>query len=535
MSRTAFCTLFLAVLIIGLAFRLGRLNLRPMHHDEANEAVKFGMLLETGEYHYDKKDHHGPTLYYLTLPSAWVRGQKSLAALDEWTLRAVPAAFGLGTILLFVFLAKGLGRGAVVLSALFAALSPVLTYYSRFYIQESLFAFFALGFLIALGRYALRPRAGWALAAGIFAGLAYATKETCIIIFAAAGAGCVLALISARGIHHRAHEQEGKGGESDADAGRVRRRIEHALTGLGGAVFIAVIFYSSFFRYPGEILESVRAFQGYMARSAEPGFHAHPWYYYVQMLAFSSSGGLVWTEGTVLVLALIGMGFALKKARAKSEPNPTSAEQRFWLLYLCFYSLLTAVTFSAIRYKTPWNVLSFYIGFILLAGCGAAELLRRVRSSHARKLFLIALLAGCCHLGIQNWYANFRYPADPRNPFVYAQTSPDFLRLVKRVHDLSAFHPDGVNMLIKVVAAPYEQWPLPWYLRDMRRVGYWTDAAGAGGFDGIPVIIASQENAGVLQSILGDHFEAEFYGLRPDVVLTVFIDRPLWERFLSAR
>ena len=60
-----------------------------MHHDEANQAVKFGALLERGEYRYDAHDHHGPTLYYLTLPAAWLRGQHTLASLDEWTLRGV--------------------------------------------------------------------------------------------------------------------------------------------------------------------------------------------------------------------------------------------------------------------------------------------------------------------------------------------------------------------------------------------------------------------------------------------------------------
>jgi hypothetical protein len=48
-----------------------------MHHDEANQAVRFGILLETGEYRYDRHDHHGPTLYYLTLPFAWARGQQA--------------------------------------------------------------------------------------------------------------------------------------------------------------------------------------------------------------------------------------------------------------------------------------------------------------------------------------------------------------------------------------------------------------------------------------------------------------------------
>jgi predicted membrane-bound mannosyltransferase len=90
-------------------------------------------------------------------------------------------------------------------------------------------------------------------------------------------------------------------------------------------------------------------------------------------------------------------------------------------------------------------------------------------------------------------------------------------------------------MLVRVVAGPYEQWPLPWYLRRMARVGYWPRAAEAGPFDGTPVIIASQENAGAVGAALGDRYISEMYGLRPEVFLTVFIERGLWERYLSAR
>ena len=191
--------------------------------------------------------------------------------------------------------------------------------------------------------------------------------------------------------------------------------------------------------------------------------------------------------------------------------------------------------FSALRYKTPWNLLPFYAGFVLLAGTGAMVLLRSLRSRRARGLLLAALSAGLCHLGIQNWRANYRYPADPRNPYVYAQTSPDFLRLSSRLHELAAVHPDGKSMLVKVIAGPYEQWPLPWYLRDFRRVGYWSEPDAAGGFAGVPVVIASQENAEKLEPALRDGFQAEFYGLRPGVLLTVYIDRTLWDRFLKAR
>ena len=147
----------LAALALALAFRLARTDLRPMHHDEANQAVKFGELLETGDYRYDRHDHHGPTLYYLTLPVAWLRGQHTLASLDERTLRAVPAVFGAGLLLLFLPLVRGFGRPAIAAAALLAAVSPALTFYSRFYIQESILAFFTMACLVALGRYGERP------------------------------------------------------------------------------------------------------------------------------------------------------------------------------------------------------------------------------------------------------------------------------------------------------------------------------------------------------------------------------------------
>ena len=98
MTRGCAGALVAIALAAGLVFRLARLDARPMHHDEANQAVKFGALLERGEYRYDAHDHHGPTLYYLSLPAAKLRGQPTFASLDERTLRAVTAVFGAATI-----------------------------------------------------------------------------------------------------------------------------------------------------------------------------------------------------------------------------------------------------------------------------------------------------------------------------------------------------------------------------------------------------------------------------------------------------
>ncbi len=526
MNKVAFHSLFLIALILALGLRLGRLDLRPMHHDEANQAVKFGTLLETGEYRYDRSDHHGPTLYYATLPFAWIRGQKTLSALDEWTLRAVPVVFGAGLILLFGLLAKGLGREAVFWSALFAALSPSLVYYNRFYIQESLFVFFALGFLIALGRFALRPSMGLALAVGVSAGFAYATKETSLLVFVSAGTALVLALVWTRGTSRVVRVDTcGRG-----------IRISQLLTLLAAAVFIAGILYSSFFKNPWGIVDSVTAFKDYATRGIETGLHSHPWFYYFQLLAFSRPGGILWSEALILVFALFGAiaSFGSGLAHRNLQWHDFTDGQ-FWPRYLFCYSLVTAIAFSVIRYKTPWNLLPFHIGFILLAGSGVAALLQILRVNLVRKLLMLVILAGVVHLGIQSWRANYLYPADTRNPYVYAQTSTDFLRLARRVHDLANVHADGKNLLIKVIAGPYEQWPLPWYLRDFSRLGYWINQGESGGFEGVPLIIASQENAAPLEKALGDRYQIEYYGLRPDVLLTLFIDRQLWDQYLSRK
>ena len=193
MTRAGAAALVAIALTAGLALRLARLDVRPMHNDEANQAIKFGELLERGEYRYDAHDHHGPTLYYLSLPAAWLRGQTSLASLDERTIRGVTAVAGAATILLLPLVAAGIGRTAVAAAAVLMALSPAMVFYSRMYIQESMFAGFTLAFVIAIGRVATGGGLAWSTLAGVAAGLAVATKETSVIVLPAALVACAIA------------------------------------------------------------------------------------------------------------------------------------------------------------------------------------------------------------------------------------------------------------------------------------------------------------------------------------------------------
>jgi uncharacterized protein (TIGR03663 family) len=515
MTKSAYRGISLAAIAVGFLFRFTQLPLRPMHHDEANQAVKFGALLEEGRYAYDKTDHHGPSLYYLSLAAAQARGQTTLAELDETTLRLVPAVFGLGLIVLCLFFGTSLHPGTAALAALLAAFSPVMTYFSRFYIHESLFAFFALALLVSVWRYSERLTSRTIFAVGLSAGLLFATKETSVIVFAAVFAAIILAhLLQKKTVW--------------TPGVRLKSNWEHVVLGLLTFVAVAVVLFSSLGQNLNGPADAVLALKTYVVKGTAPAAHAHPWAYYLGVLVFSKSGGLVWTEGFVFLLALVGIGTAVAR-RSEWE-----ARQRL-ALYVFIYTALTTLAFFILPYKTPWNVLAFYTGWLLLAAIGGAFLVRAPKQKWLKGIFLALLSAGLVQFGLQNYRANVRYPADPRNPYVYVQTSPDFLKLAKRVDSLAAVHPAKKSLVIKVIAGAYDQWPLPWYLRGYKNVGYWATAAEAGPVGDAALVIASAENAARLQPSFGDRYQVEHYGLREGVLLTLFIPGTLWNRFILSR
>ena len=528
MTNKAFRGLYICAVLGALLFRVVRLDVRPMHHDEANQAVKFGDLLERGEYRFDPNDHHGPSLYYLTLPMARAAGEGTLAGLDETTLRLVPALFGAGLLLLLLLFAGGLSRETTLAAAALAAVSPALTYYSRFYIQETLLVFFLAALIAAGWRYAHTRSAWWALAAGFSAGMMYATKETSVILFAGLAAALGLLLL----MNRLGKRRDGVVKEGDEWVWRdVRTRpptaFHVALFLIGGAV-TAALFFTSFFQNPGGLADSFRAIAASFNRAGHPGFHAHPWYYYFQTLAYSkTAGGPVWSEAFLLFLAAAG-GIAAFGHDAGKDGSP-----RF-VRFVLFFTVITAAVYSLVPYKTPWNVLPFYLGLVLLAGNGVGLLLRISRFRLVKILILAALIPGFVNLATQAYRADFTAHSIPDNPYVYAPTSPDFLKLVAAVEKIAAASPEKKDLLIKVIAPPDETWPLPWYLRSFGQVGYWTSAEAAGDPGDAAVVIASAANVETVATALGDRYQQTFYGLRPEVVLALFVRSDLWDGYLNS-
>ena len=515
-------------LVLALALRVPRLSDRPMHVDEAVQATKAGQLFDTGEYHYNPYEFHGPTLYYVTLPFIRLSGAESFADTREATFRAVPLVFGIGLILMLLLLTDGMGRPAVAVAALMTALSPAMAFFSRYYIQEMLFVFFTFGSIVSLWRFAHYRSAAWAARAGAFLGLMYATKETCVIAYAAlAIAGGLTWLWT-----------HGSARESDDDA------VSETLTGLnqpfrrlfttyswGDAMLvvsflaITLFFYSSAFTHWAGVLDSVKAFTNYLHRadgSGSTGLHDHPWTFYFGLLLWHHDApGPVWSEGLIFVLALAGVAAAFMGRVGQSTSLRLAR-------FLALYTILMTLFYSLIPYKTPWSMLSFLHGWILMAGIGAAAIYDRLPGRVLRGVAIVLLAAGLIQLGVQARRTCFRFASDQRNPYVYAHSTRDVLRLAERLNTLASLSPDGRSMLIRFITDDY--WPMPWYLRRFDHVGYWhavpedVDA---------PVVITSPELEAAVQARMKDQYQVEYYGLRHEVLMTVFIREDLWKRFID--
>jgi len=507
--------LVLLIICLAMALRTVRLAQRPMHTDEAVHAAKFGSLLETNQYQYDPFEYHGPTLNYFTLIPAWLDGERTLAEVSEYTLRLVPALFGVLLLLSYGLVAKELTWPAMLLAGLFTAISPAMVFYSRYYIQEMLLVCFSSVALLAAWRFLTTGRRTDALFTGLAMGLMHATKETAIIALAAIVASAtIIALID----------------KKKFAAVRNRNGVLAFALLLLVALSVSALFYSSFGAHPAGIADSFKTLQNYFHRAAGlQQRHLHPWYYYLQLLTCTHpTGRLWWSEAGILLFSLYALYLSLFKRQVPRL-----------LLYLGLYGLLLGLIYSSLAYKTPWSLLGFFQPMMVLAGFGAAHLLRSLQSKALRTSSVIFLCVILGHLLWQTLLQNFKYECDPVNPYVYGHTSRDIYQIVDRIRDLARVHPQAEEAFIEIVCTDGDYWPLPWYLRAYPHVGYWSQVDFTAPLSAIIAATPDQEQA-MLQKVYevpppGERnlYVPMFDGyveLRPGVELRGYTTKELWDR-----
>lgn len=536
-----------SILITGAFLRLYDLGLVPFHHDEGVNGNFLVALVREGRYQYDPQNYHGPTLYFFSAVIPWIVrffGGKSAGdayGLTTFNIRLITVAFGVATIWLALLLRKRLSAIGALSAAGLIAISPGAVYLSRYFIHESLYVFFGLAIVVAALKYYDSGNSVYLILAAISAALMTATKETWVIngpvllialvltnlsckprirlwsrksLDAIGTVFLILLLIALAPISGVYLIFRHKGFQIDA-IDRVDKRLERfggltavitvALVALAVFLIVNVLFYSSFFtNYPKGVADALSTLKFWSHRTHE---HEHPWWQYIQWL--------IQEEPAVLALAVWGAAIAVWRGTNRLA------------VFLALWSFGLLAAYSLVGYKTPWITLNFIVPLALTGGYAFDTAYQKLREFEQPRLLLGVAALTVAISGYQMISLNFVHYDDDRYPYVYAHTKRELLTMLDQVDRIAKRMKTGDDTGVALVSPDY--WPLPWYFRNYKRVGYYQQIVPTSE----PIIIGSMAQAEQLKSAFGDRYQMVnsglnddgSYPLRPGVDLLLYVRR----------
>lgn len=571
-----------AVLLVGAFLRIFDLALKPLHHDEGVNGFFLQRLVKDGIYTYDPSNYHGPTLYYFALVStsinSFFHGQSGLSTV---AVRLVPALFGVATIWLVLCLRRYLGSIGALSAAALLALSPGAVYMSRYFIHESLFAFFTLGIVVAWLKYYEQPppdeprenlqivvlvaagvlvaatlgavyrpayyrlevilllvslavlilslwrydgeRATYLILAAISAALLFATKETAMIsagvLLIATGMSVVyLHIRQPPVIETKKKKQKWQRKRSAARGGitvRWRETIDHfggpqhlgvmLLAALAIFIVVGAVFYSSFFTNSKGVVAAFETFKVWTKTGVKD--HVYPLYKYARWLGVE--------ESPLLLLGALGIVLAVWRATNR------------FVVFAALWAFGIIAAYSLIPYKTPWLMLNFIVPLAIIGGYAIETICRWATDMTERLVILAVALLAFAVGAYQTVSLNFFHYDDEKYIYVYAHTVREFLSLVDKVKEMA--HLAGTDTQTGITVTSKDYWPLPWYLREYSKVGYFGRMTSSLE----PLIICSTEQEEELKTTLGAdgrYQRVDAYPLRPGVTLVLYVRHDIAER-----
>jgi uncharacterized protein (TIGR03663 family) len=511
----------LSILAIAAFVRLYLLELKPLHHDEGVNGFFLTNLYREGVYHYDPSNYHGPTLYFFALAitklKAFLFGEPGLTTT---AVRLVPALFGIATVWLTLQLRRHIGAIGALTAAALIALSPGNIYVSRYFIHEAHFAFFTLGIVVAALRYHETADPVYLMLASISAALLFATKETAIISVIVLGLAWAVASVYMRLVKRQSSVPwEKKRGNERRPKKRRGGQVEKVdvLERFGGVtnlaliaslalvifVFVNILFYSSFFTYWKGVGGAIESLQIWAKTGTKE--HGHDWPTYLWWLLYE--------EAPLLFLGAGGALMALIRRR-----NRFSIFAGAWA-----FGILAA--YSLIPYKTPWLMLNITVPLAIIAGYFVDEIYNWGKGWLTRSLALALAVAALAVCAVQAVKLNFFHYDDDRYPYVYAHTYREFIPLINEIDRLAQLAGTGKQTGITITAPEY--WPMPWYLRDYPKAGFFGKMAPTQE----PIVVGTLEQEQELDAMLGDGYvRLNSYPLRPGVTLLLYARRDLAEK-----
>jgi len=482
-------------LAVAVFYRAG-LDQRPVHTDEAVNAVITAERLENGTYQYDPHDRHGPSLSWLESYVFKFHGVKSLSQMDSATLR-LSSVFTVAATVLILGLLPEFISGATMASALLLALGAPFVFYGRYGLHEPILIFSTLLLIGSLSRFWLTGHLRWALLVGLSAGLAICTKESALISFLCLGLSYFI-LVKIKSTRTTLMNLK----SNLVDEKRVRFSISLVILVIS---IVTLLGYSSMGQNPSGFYDFFKSLPLLTHRAAGSG-HEKPWFTYITWLIKPTELSFPFFGWIVLLFGAVG-------AVRSFLPNSTASLIQF----LVIYGLLILTIYSLTPYKTPWLMLEFLLPAVVVAGYGMASIWNFPENKPNPILQRSVTLLTLFLLIRQTDRLCFRYQNDSQNPFCYSGTSPDLERLSKRLDYVASLNQTTSPFIIAVVSKDY--WPLPWYLRQFNHVGYFTELPDHLNQN---AVISSLEEAQRIAQKLGKTWTQEFIGQRQDMLLVLF-------------
>lgn len=499
MKRAAVIVCWICVIVTAVFLRFEHLGGRPFHADEATGARIAARRMESGGAQFDPKHYHGPLLADLAIPLCALRGEHGWRTMTKGTLRTLPAIAGVLLVLLPLLWRRRFGDGPMLAAAAFLATSPLLVYYSRMFIHESLLVLFGMAALVSL---TTRPRWG---VPGLLIGLMFAAKESFVISLTAwAGAGMVIAWEQRKSLDRAALAGAWCG-----------YRVPVMVSAVVAAV-TAFGIYTDGLRHPQGAMDAVRTFFVYETVAG----HDKPFGYFFELLAVPQKSGGFWWFGTPLVmLALLAFGLTFRH-------GADGVKHRAFIRFVAYSAVGHFLIYSLISYKTPWLACLPWAHFCLLAGFAFAGFpALRVPAKSA----LVVLTAACLFTQFrQSRHATGRLASDARNPYAYVPTRRDAESLETWLEKLRVSSPAALDT-VAVIGSDY--WPLPWYLRSFENTGYYKEPPPD--LEKVPLVFAMPEAVDGVMGLLGETHVSVPRGLRAEVPVQLFVRKDVWNRWME--
>jgi len=434
--------IFIIIFILGLSLRFYDLERRPVHYDEGGGyAIGIRDLAKTGNYHYNP-DFHGPFLFYIGALSF------KLFGMSDFTLRLMPALFGsLMILLLYNIKDYFKGKGFLVASILIA-ISTSLVYYSRFGLHDSYYVFFNLAIVSFFFLYEkTKKNIHFYFFIASFAFL-FTAKENAYIFLGIFSVfifvEIIHSLMKKKMIFNKKIKSKTKSIFDWINTNKKMLLISFVIF-----VFIFSLFYTSFFKYPKDLLKALLTpLLHWIDRGVEKSGFYRPYIFYLQILTkydfIAVFGGVI---GIFLVLK----------------------ENNRFNRFLSIWTFITVLIYFLMPYKLPNNVIHIVLPLCLSSGAFLGYLSTKFNKKFQLLFLIILALLILTNLFVSVDINFYKYENEPKNLLAFIQSTNDLKDLVSLINNLGQKHGKDIDITISV---PQTEYPLSWYLRDFNNVKY---------------------------------------------------------------